>query len=52
MPTTARPRLGTEIGVVLVLKLAGLLLIWALCFSPGHRPAADPAAVLFGSGSP
>lgn len=40
-----RSRLRRDIGWLLLAKLAVLLLLWALFFSPTHRPPNDPAAV-------
>jgi hypothetical protein len=30
-----------EIGWLMLAKLAALLILWALFFSPAHRPAVD-----------
>ncbi|MGB6603682.1 MAG: cytochrome oxidase putative small subunit CydP [Steroidobacteraceae bacterium] len=36
-----RPALRRELAALLALKAAALWLLWALCFSPAHRTAAD-----------
>jgi hypothetical protein len=39
-----RGSLRRDVAFVVLLKLAALMLLWALCFSPAHRPPADPAS--------
>lgn len=40
-----RSPLAREIVVALAVKVAALVVLWALFFSPDHRPAVDPGAV-------
>lgn len=37
--------LAREICLALALKAAAIAVLWALFFTPDHRPATDPAAV-------
>jgi len=43
-----RQRLLRDLVRLSVVKLAILGLIYALCFSPAHRPPVDPAARILG----
>lgn len=37
-----RPRLARELTAMLLFKLLALILLYALCFGPDHRPRIDP----------
>lgn len=52
--TDQRDHLAAEITVVLTVKVAALVLIWWLFFSPAHRVSADATSTaghLFGHSS-
>lgn len=58
MSPAARPReakhrltLGHELALVIGLKLVALMTLYALFFSPAHRPTIDPALRIVGEAS-
>ena len=49
MPVAVKSKLARDIALALAAKLAALVVIWAMFFSPPHRPPADAARHIAGA---